>query len=237
MSSNLAACEIGSTLGFDIAIIDAEHGVHSDRDSDAITCAAKGVGLQVYWRLGGWDRSSVQRGLDAGAQAVIIPQIRTVDEARTAVSHAKYPPLGSRGLGHSRLNTYSAFPDDFLERQNTGTKCILMVETAEALSIVEELAGLPGCDGLFIGPSDLSITCGRGLNRDTEADFMAYRRIARAAKEAGKGWSISAGGRARQKLAIELQAEFFTITDDYSACYAGMQAARRDLIEATSASA
>src|SRR5262245_59334336 len=123
MSSNLSACESAAHLGYDIAILDIEHGVHSDRDNDHITCAGKAMGPTVYWRVGNWDRLSIQQALDAGADGILVPQIRTVAEARIAASHAKYPPIGTRGLGHSRINHYDSFPSDFLERQNERTRC------------------------------------------------------------------------------------------------------------------
>jgi 2-keto-3-deoxy-L-rhamnonate aldolase RhmA len=224
MTPNLSTCEMAAKIGYDIVVFDLEHGPIGLQEAELLTAACKSLGLSVYSRVESGERVPIQRALDAGADAIIVPQIRGVEDARAAASYAKYPPLGRRGLGHSRVNDYTGFGDDFVERENKRTKCILMVETQEAFDAIENIAALPAVDGVFIGPGDLSLTRGRGINRDTPADMADHRRVAGAAGAAGKPWSISAGGAARRRLAQELGADFITITDDLSAMYAGLAA-------------
>jgi 4-hydroxy-2-oxoheptanedioate aldolase len=58
-----------------------------------------------------------------------------------------------------------------------------MIETLEALENVGEIAATPGLDGLFVGPSDLSIALsgGAGIARTAPATVAAMQRIAAAA--------------------------------------------------------
>jgi 2-keto-3-deoxy-L-rhamnonate aldolase RhmA len=224
MTANPSACEIGAEVGFDIVVLDMEHGTFNPESADRVIALGKALGLAVYSRVSGAQRVPIQQALDAGADAVIVPQIRNVEHAREAASYAKYPPLGTRGIGHSRINRYGGFAPEFLEAENRRTQCIVMIETQEAFDDVERIAALPMIDGIFIGPGDLSLTRGRGLNRDTPADTTDHRRIVEATRAAGKRWSMAAGHPRRRRFAAELGAAFITTTDDLSAMRAGLTA-------------
>jgi 2-dehydro-3-deoxyglucarate aldolase/4-hydroxy-2-oxoheptanedioate aldolase len=224
MTSSPYACEMARDVGYDIVVLDLEHGTWNPESADRVIALGKALGLTVYARVSGAQRIAIQQPLDAGADAVIVPQVRNVEHAREAASYAKYPPLGTRGIGHSRINRYAGFSPDFLEAENKRTRCIVMVETQEAFDDVERIAALPAIDGLFIGPGDLSLTRGRGLNRDTPADTADHRRIVDAARAAGKPWSMAAGHPRRRRFATDLGAAFITTTDDLSAVRAGLAA-------------
>ncbi|MBM3600085.1 MAG: 4-hydroxy-2-oxovalerate aldolase [Alphaproteobacteria bacterium] len=173
----------------------------------------------------------IQQALDAGADIVTVPQIRDVEHARMAASYAQHPPLGTRGVGHRRINRNTGFAADFCERENERTRFIAMIETEEAFDDMARIAALSGVDGLFIGPGDLSMTRGRGLNKDTPEDAADHKRIIDTAIAAGKPWSMAAGHPKRRKMAIERGAAFITISDDVSAMYGGLAqslAAARD---------
>ena len=222
MTANPYACEIGREVGYDIVVLDLEHGTWNPESADRVIALGRAIGLTVYSRVSGAARVPIQSALDAGAAAVIVPQIRDVGHARDAASYAKYPPLGTRGIGHSRINRYGGFAPEFLEAENRRTQCIVMIETQEAFDDVERIAALPAVDGLFIGPGDLSLTRGRGLNRDTPADAADHRRIVEAARSAGKAWSMAAGHPRRRRFAADFGAAFITTTDDLSAIRAGL---------------
>jgi 2-keto-3-deoxy-L-rhamnonate aldolase RhmA len=224
MTANLHACEIAKEVGYDIVVLDLEHGTWNPESVDRAIALGKAVGLTVYARVSGAERVPIQSALDAGADAVIVPQIRNAEHARAAASYAKYPPVGTRGIGHSRINRYGGFSPEFLDAENRRTQCIVMIETQEAFDDVERIAAVPAIDGLFVGPGDLSLTRGRGLNRDTPADAADHRRIVDAARAAGKAWSMAAGHPRRRRFATDLGAAFITTTDDLSAVRAGLAA-------------
>jgi 4-hydroxy-2-oxoheptanedioate aldolase len=63
-----------------------------------------------------------------------------------------------------------------------------MIETRTALANIDAIAATPGVDGLFLGPSDLSIALSNGrtldpLSKDVDSEID---RIIAAAKKAGK---------------------------------------------------
>jgi 4-hydroxy-2-oxoheptanedioate aldolase len=78
-------------------------------------------------------------------------------------------------------------------------------------------------DGVFVGPSDLSLSRGRGAYAKTEADFADLRRIAAAAKAAGKPWIMPAWAPVERSLARDLGADWQVTVDEYGALWTGIE--------------
>jgi 2-keto-3-deoxy-L-rhamnonate aldolase RhmA len=116
---------------------------------------------------------------------------------------------------------YGGVAPDFFAAENRRTVCLAMIETPGALSDVAAIARLDTVDGLFIGPSDLSMTRGRGAFRATDKDFADFAKIAAAAAKAGKIWALPAPGRAVFDFASQHHAAFVTVCDDLSALRSG----------------
>src|SRR5260370_16322744 len=112
---------------------------------------------------------------------------------------------------------YGGVPADFFQAENRRTVCLAMIETPGALADVGAIAGLNTVDGLFIGPSDLSMTRGRGPFRATEKDFADFARIPAPAIKSNKIWAIPAPGRAVFDFSRRHHAAFVTVCDDLSA--------------------
>ena len=107
------------------------------------------------------------QALDAGACCVISPMVNTRAQAEALVRSAKYPPMGARSWGgYTALQASGLPPAEYLKQSNQMTMVFAMVETVEALSNLDEIAATPGLDGLFVGPSDLSITLSKGAGID-----------------------------------------------------------------------
>ncbi|HEX9770730.1 MAG TPA: aldolase/citrate lyase family protein [Kiloniellales bacterium] len=224
-TDNLAACEIGAIVGYDIVVLDMEHGAISTDAADRLVSHAKRLGLTVYSRVATAARVPIQQALDFGADGIIVPQITDVAHARDVAALAKYPPLGSRGIGFSRTMDYGGVDDAFLDAENRRTLCFLMIETPDALRDAEKIAALETVDGLFIGPSDLAATRGRGLPKESKEDEADARSAAEAAVRRKKRWGIPAGTPKAFAFARELGADFVTINDDLSAMRAGLEQA------------
>jgi len=221
MSDNRLACEIARAAGFDLVILDMEHGALSPEGADALVPFCKALGLAVQVRVAAAERVPIQKALDSGADGVIIPQIRDLAHARVVTAYAKYPPLGTRGLGMSRIDGYGTYGPAFHTRENRRTLCLPMVETPGALADAYEIAKLPTADGLFLGPSDLSLTRGRGLLQLSAADFKDALRVAQAAKAASKLFTLSGGSQKSLAFARKHGAAFAGAFDDLSALKAG----------------
>ena len=192
------AMEALSRTGLDYVIIDTEHGCLSEETTADMIVAAERGGLLPYVRIGDIRRPYVLRMLDIGARGLIVPNIRSVDEVRELVEYAKFPPLGNRGYCPNRTSGWGAdeWSKDvfaYMEACNRRCKLIPQCETREALEQIEQIAALPGVDGIFIGPCDLSISLGIPLEFDNPILLRAVERILRACRDAGKESYIFAG--------------------------------------------
>lgn len=225
-SASVSALELGKAAGFPAAIIDMEHGAGMDPGRvDQLIAFCRAIGLDMWVRVSAPERVPVQHALDSGAIGVILPQVASAQHAALASAHAKYPPLGDRGIGYGRT-MYGGVDQGFADSQNRRTKCLVMIETPGALSEVEAIAALDCVDGLFIGPADLSLTRGRGMVAHSEDDLADYRRVAHAARQAGKQWAMPATARRIADFARGEGASLIVVADDLTAMKNGFAAMR-----------
>lgn len=223
-TENQKSCEMARVAGYDFVIFDMEHGIISDNALDRLIPYCNHLGFKTYVRVSEATQPRIQTALDIGVTGVILPQILNLAHARAVTSFAKFPPLGLRGLGYSRTQGYGAASNEFIADENAKRLCFPMIETAGAFEDVNAIAALPCVDGLFIGPSDLSLNRGRGVFSVNRADIADMERIAEAARSAGKPWAAAAGNATYRREAIRAGAAFATAADDLSALLAGFKA-------------
>ena len=150
------AAEVMGRAGFDWLILDGQHGAVDAGNMLSLIQAVELGGTPAIVRVGWNDESQIMRALDLGAYGVIVPMVSTVQEAQRAAAAVRYPPAGIRSFGKVR---------SYYGPSGEGTPeplCLVMIETAEALQNLEEIAATPGVDGLFVGPIDLAISLGQG---------------------------------------------------------------------------
>ncbi len=95
-----------------------------------------------------------QHAMDLGALVLIIPTVRSIQEAREAVKWAYYPPKGGRSLG-AMSRAYRDVPGGYRNTINKNLVLIAMIETLDGLKDADKIAALPGIDGVFAASSDL----------------------------------------------------------------------------------
>ncbi|MBT6205518.1 MAG: aldolase/citrate lyase family protein [Alphaproteobacteria bacterium] len=224
MTPQHIACELAHQAGYDLVIFDQEHGTFTTADIERLLAFCRALGLAAYVRVNGAERIAIQQALDQGAAGVIIPQIQNLDHAREVTAFAKYPPLGTRGMGYSRIQDYGGADEGFTGRENEQTHCYAMIETPTALRDAEAIVALDTIDGLFLGPSDLSLTRGRGQNTWTEDDVNDARAVASAASGSGKLFATT-GAENPTALALgkEVGAAFMTAGADIGALDMGFR--------------
>ena len=154
-----------------------------------------------YVRIGDIRRPCVLRMLDIGARGLIIPNIRTLQQVEEVVEYAKFPPLGNRGYCPNRTcgwgaDAWAQDVESYMAECNRRCKVIPQCETKEALEQIEEITALPGVDGIFVGPCDLSIALGIPLQFDSPVLARAIERILAVCQNAGKESYIFAGNMA-----------------------------------------
>ena len=173
-------------LGFDWVCLDAQHGGYSRTEIiDAARSFPSGLGELVV-RVASCDFAAIGAALDAGATAVIVPQIESASQAQRAVAATFYPPAGERSRGP--IGRIWGAPMSTTEEANRSTTCAVMIESAKALSHVEEIAAVPGVDQLFVGPNDLSLSLGTTVQAllDDDSETSPLSRIVQVAAEYGR---------------------------------------------------
>lgn len=223
---NLAALEIAALLGYRLFVIDMEHGIITPESCNALVAQGCALGMTVVVRVPAAERVMIQQALDYGADAVMLPMIRDAAHAAEAAAYAKYPPLGTRGVGTGRAfgyGAYEAVESDFHRNANGRTRCHVMIETVGALHDAEAIAALPAVDGLFVGPSDLSLARGRGAFRFTADDENDFRTVARACRLSQKILGLPAPNSKALALAMSEGADYVTISDDLTALRTGLE--------------
>lgn len=96
------AGEILAHEGFEFVIVDLEHfPIGVEMAAHYFQAIAAGGAVPVA-RLAYNDHVYVKRALDAGAMGIIIPLIRSADDARRAVAFSRFPPIGQRPYGGGR---------------------------------------------------------------------------------------------------------------------------------------
>jgi 4-hydroxy-2-oxoheptanedioate aldolase len=155
--SSLTA-ELAAAAGYDYVCVDLQHGLSDEATMVSMFQATQAAGAVPMARLAWNEPWLIMRALDLGAAGVILPLIDNAAEARKAVESCRYPPVGRRSYGPIRAELVmgSSTPDEL----GGDALCFAMIETHEGIENLEEIAATPGLDGLYIGPSDLSIALG-----------------------------------------------------------------------------
>ncbi|OBI66288.1 HpcH/HpaI aldolase/citrate lyase family protein [Mycobacterium sp. E796] len=191
--------------GYDYVGFDAQHGYIDDADIAGMLRRLEHVPIGTAVRLPNADAAPIGRVADAGADAVVIAMIESADEAAAAVAATRYPPAGVRSFGPLRASL--GHDPATLESR---VSVFAMIETAAALSGLDEICAVEGLAGLYIGPADLALSMGVDVVGATKHPVLldAIGRIHRAATEAGLITGIHAGdgktGRAMAALGIRM---------------------------------
>lgn len=224
-SPNIPAGEMAAAIGYTSAVLDIEHGSFDLETLDRFIPVLKGLGLEVLAKVLGPERAPIQQALDFGADAVIIPHILDARHAAEACRFAKFPPRGDRSFAGGRTVAYGAPDDQWFLEQDSRTRCYPMVEHAGALRDITEILALDTVDGIFVGPSDLSLRRGRASYKRSKADFDDLRTIAEAAQRAGKHWLLPAWSNSEKRFALENGAHTLALTMEHGALMLGLKSA------------
>jgi 4-hydroxy-2-oxoheptanedioate aldolase len=202
--------EMTSLLGFDGIWLDLEHHSTSLETANGLMRAARIGTADIICRCARWESMRMGRILEAGAQGIMYPRCETAEEAAEVVRWAKFAPLGQRGIdGANPDNPYcSTNMPRYFELANEHTLLVVQLESPLAIENAEAIARVPGVDVLMIGPGDLSVLSGIPFQFDHQIIQDAYRRVAAAAKDAGKWWGTTSPSTEHSQMLLDLGALF-----------------------------
>jgi 4-hydroxy-2-oxoheptanedioate aldolase len=232
LASPLVA-EVIAREGFAAITIDMQHGMWDIAQTVSAIAAIRQGGAAPVVRVPLGDFATASRALDFGAEGIISPMINSAADARAFVAATKYPPIGERSWGPHRATMLAELADQkvYLNEGNEVTFTLAMIETRAALDNVAAIAATPGIDGLFLGPSDLSIALSQGATIDPLSGDVdrELERIADAARKAGKVMGAYCHTAERAVALAKRGVRFLAVGSDLGFLRAGTAAALKVL--------
>jgi 4-hydroxy-2-oxoheptanedioate aldolase len=147
--------------GYDWLLVDTQHGPMDQEKLSGMICAISSGQATSMVRVAGYDdRAGIQQALDLGANGILVPYINTAEEARQAVSCARYPTAGTRSVYFPQRSTNKAGLLGYVGKANENTIVALQVETKDCIDNIDQIAAVPGVDILFLGQNDLCMSMG-----------------------------------------------------------------------------
>jgi len=214
------SAEAAARVGFDYVCVDTQHGATDYQTAvymiQAILLGGSRPIVRVPWNEPG----VIGKMLDAGAIGVVVPMVNTAREAQAVVRACRYPPLGERSFGPVMAGMRTP---DYAVEANERVAVIPMIETAEALSNLDDILAVQGLDAIYVGPADLSLSLGlRPANNDGRPEFdAALDRIVAACRDAGVVPGIHASGALALRR-VERGFAMVTVANDLLAMRAAM---------------
>lgn len=208
--------ELYGQQGFDSVTVDMQHGMFGIGEALASLQAIRAIGATPLVRVPQLEAGIVSKVLDAGSLGVICPLIDTPEQAAELVSYVRYPPLGQRSSGPTRSG--QIYPD-YNKVANGELLAFAMIETQSGMDNLDAIARTPGLDGLYIGPSDLSLSLSNGklapgFDRQEPEMIEAIRKIIDGAHAAGIKAALHCGTSEYAAKAVGWGADLVTLLND-----------------------
>jgi 4-hydroxy-2-oxoheptanedioate aldolase len=186
--------EIAGLCGCDAVWICNEHVPNDWTNLEHQIRAARLHDVDTLVRVTKGSYSDYIRPFEADATGIIVPHVGSAAEARQIVDWVRCHPVGRRPLdGGNTDGKFCLIPiTEYTRHTNEERVVILQIESPEALEQVEEIAAVPGFDGLLFGPGDFSHRIGKVGQIDAPEVVAARRRVAAAARRHGK-FTMSSG--------------------------------------------
>jgi 4-hydroxy-2-oxoheptanedioate aldolase len=193
-------CSLASALTTEIVagsgagwlLIDGEHSPNDLRSIMAQLQVAAAFPCEAVVRLPSDDPNLIKQAMDIGARSLMIPNVRTADQARAIVAAMTYAPGGFRGfsVGH-RANAFGRIAG---YHANARAQQLLAVQIEDETGVANaaDIAAVVGVDVLFVGPGDLSTNMNAMGNPNAAPVQEAIRLVREAAAAAGKASGILA---------------------------------------------
>ena len=179
--------KIYAKAGSDFLFIEFEHCLLEPTALADVVLCARDNGLPVVAKTPYLDRGWTTKLLDAGVTGIQLPMTETPEQVRQLADWVKFPPVGKRACacaygatGYEEMDTR-----EFIERSNAETLVIAHVETLEGVRNIDAILDTKVVDVVFVGPFDLSISCGKPGDYEGKEFARAVKRVSEAAKKRG----------------------------------------------------
>lgn len=183
---HVSIIEVLAASGLDFLCLDAEHAPFDKAAMDHCLGMGRALGIAMLVRVASAAPSEILAALDMGADGVVVPH---VDSAEKAADVARAARFGHGGRGYAGSTRWAGYGTSnmpaLLAKSAAQTVVIAQIEEPEGVETCEAIAATPGIDGVFIGPSDLTISY--GLDKPGSPELAAaMERVGKATAQAGK---------------------------------------------------
>lgn len=204
------AVEAAGYAGFDFVLLDTEHSALDITAIEPMILAARATGVAAIYRVRHLDAAAIGRALDIGSDGILVPHVKSAQQARAVVEAARYAPLGHRGLGPGRPIRFGlSDPGEYVAHANEQTVVAVMIEDQEAVENIEAIAAVDGIDVFNIGTWDLSNSLGVPLDTRHPKLMDAITRILAAAKAHGIAAGVPPESPEEVSALTKLGCQFF----------------------------
>jgi len=201
VTADVIAVGTMAAADLDYVVIDLQHGGATEHDLPALTTAISHAGATPVVRVRHAHAADIGRALDLGCAGVIVPNVESAEQATAVVGACHYPPAGYRSAGGALTR-----PD--------GPFCLIMVESRAALADLDKTLAVPGVDGIYVGPRDLSYSLGGELAPDDPVLRPALEQIWAACEAAGKPVGVHSTDGATARLYRENGCSLLNVASD-----------------------
>ncbi|MCF7528673.1 HpcH/HpaI aldolase family protein [Neisseria lisongii] len=154
-----------ATTDYDWLFIDGEHGPHTVQTILDVARAIAPYDMTPVVRVAEAGTGIFKQLMDAGIQNIIVPKVESGEEAEQIMYWASYPSRGNRGMGAGvvRASRFGRYPD-YQQRIENETMIMLQIESKKGMENLDDIVKTPGVGAIFLGPVDLAVDMGHGLN-------------------------------------------------------------------------
>lgn len=175
--------EIMAGAGFDWLAIDLEHSAISIREAEDLIRIIELSCVRPFVRLASNNPEQIKRVMDSGAHGVIVPMVKTREDALQAVNAVKYPPVGCRSIGLARAQRYGNRFNEYFQWQQQNTMVVVQIEHIDAIQNLDDIFAVEGVDAFITGPYDLSGSLGAPGEFGSKEFIEAMNHIQKTAKK------------------------------------------------------
>jgi 4-hydroxy-2-oxoheptanedioate aldolase len=185
---------VGSLGSFDGVWIDMEHTSVTMADLADMSRAADIWGMTSLVRVRAADPALITLTMSEGVDGIIVPNVKTREEAERIVDAAKFGPIGHRGASGGRRSYGTGIEGragglhEYYKKANDDTFVAIMIEDIVGAKNLPEILKVPHIDMIHVGRYDFAQSM--GLMTDTanprrvQAFDEAIQQIVRAGKVA-----------------------------------------------------
>lgn len=212
-----------ANCGYDFLLVDCEHGYFDMTQVANLIAVADGVGLPILVRVTQPSRTVITKYLDMGARGILLSNVANAREAKQLAELCLYAPGGNRGISTFRAHTgyKNGNTKEIMRQANESVIVICQIESPEAVADIRSIVGIPGIDGVLVGPNDLTQHMGIFEQFDHPDMDDALVKIETAAKAAGKWSGVITGNKKLVCRCKEIGMTCFSVGSELNALVNG----------------